>query len=744
MHTILHIGAGQVSELSQWLESGAQNIVLVEPNPILAEKLRKQTAGAPEITVVEAAITTNTGNNELSEYNLPEASSLRAATGLKTLFPGLKAVNIHIVATLTPLQLIEQHGPTPGQLATLALQAPGEEYSILQALIETDQLKHFGQLVITTNLESLYQGSTDAKTLLNTLEKYGYDIIREDQKDPDWPTLHLQRNPLKDQIRQLKQELQKAQAENQQALAEHAQASAEREKTLEQQLNAVKQKLTHADSAFSATVQAEHRARKLLNQLRAELGEKSQRIEDMEEANRNLKQELDAAKNSNTGLNEENAKLNSRTQSLETESQNERARLKASKQLVESAQKEAAQLRETSKADDKNLETHNEGLKQAEKKAQQLAEDLKKERSAHQETTKSLADHTQWFQSRKQQAEELQAQNGILKQQLQTVSQEKQQVLEAQGNGQQALGDLEAKMEKLFSQQADQLRQATNAVGQHVTQSFNTQRQQFQAATSLSTYLETGEQPVDFGGWAISADLAGHLVRAIEQNQYDLIIEFGSGSSTVLMAKAIQNTLAGSAESLRNSALQYDGANQGQPSGSAKALEASSQYDLPERILSFEQNQDYAAQTQAALASSGLSNLVDLVLAPLVPIGVPIKAPTSLDSQQSAQPLFYDCEQKLANIAQLFSERAANILVLIDGPHSPRGEPLIREPALATVLQYLSAHQLHIVLDDAQRQGEKQVTQDWLQLCTVRGLRYQQTEVNTEKGALWLTINPQG
>jgi myosin heavy subunit len=527
-------------------------------------------------------------------------------------------------------------------------------------------------------------------------------------------------------------------------LAEHAQTSAKREQALEHQLNAVKQKLTHADSAFSAKVHAEHAARKQLNQLRDELRDRSQRTEDWEEANQNLQQELDALKNSNIDLGDENAKLNARSQSLEAESQNVKAELKALKQLIEAAQQETAQLREAAKSNDKKAETLHERLKQIEQKSQQLAEDIKKEQSAHQETKKSLVDHTQWFQSRKQQAEELQAQNDTLKQQLEIVSQEKQQVLEAQGNGQQALGDLEAKMEKLFSQQADQLRQATNAVGQHVTQSFNTQRQQFQAVASLSTYLETGEQPVDFGGWAIGADLAGHLVRAIEQNQYDLIIEFGSGSSTVLMAKAIQNTLAGSAESLRNSALQYDGANQGQPSVSAKALEASSQYDLPERILSFEQNQDYAAQTQAALASSGLGNLVDLVLAPLVPIRVPIKVSTSGTSPQGAQPLFYDCEQKLAAIAQLFSGRAANILVLIDGPHSPSGEPLIREPALATVLQYLSAHQLHIVLDDAHRQGEKQVAQDWLQLCTQRGLRYRQTELNTEKGALWLTINPQG
>ena len=704
----------------------------------------ENTDGSVNTAIIDVAVTPDAANDQLYIYNLPDALSLHKATGLKTLFPGLKVMSIREIDTQHPVEFIKEHRAQPEQGDQLIIRSPGEEHAILNALEEAGLLETFSQLRVQAQEEATYQNSQPAKTTLAWLEEHGFDVQVSPIEDPDWPIWYLKRNPLKEQIRQLKQELQKAQAENQQALAEHAQTSAKREQALEHQLNAVKQKLTHADSAFSAKVHAEHAARKQLNQLRDELRDRSQRTEDWEEANQNLQQELDALKNSNIDLGDENAKLNARSQSLEVESQNLKAELKALKQLIEAAQQEAAQLRETSKADDKKLEAHNERLKQAEKKAQQLAEDLKKERSAHQETTKSLADHTQWFQSRKQQAEELQAQNGILKQQLEIVSQEKQQVLEAQGNGQQALGDLEAKMEKLFSQQADQLRQATNAVGQHVTQSFNTQRQQFQAVASLSTYLETGEQPVDFGGWAIGADLAGHLVRAIEQNQYDLIIEFGSGSSTVLMAKAIQNTLAGSAENRSNSALRYDGANQGQSSDSAKALEASSQYDLPERILSFEQNQDYAAQTQAALASSGLGNLVDLVLAPLIPIRVPIKVPTSGASQQGAQPLFYDCEQKLANIAQLYSRRAANILVLIDGPYSPSGETLIREPALATLLQYLSAHQLHIVLDDAHRQGEKQVAQDWLQLCNQRGLRYQQTELNTEKGALWLTINPQG
>lgn len=47
MHTILNIGAGQASELLEWLEAGAEHIVLVEPNPELAEQLRQQTAQQP-------------------------------------------------------------------------------------------------------------------------------------------------------------------------------------------------------------------------------------------------------------------------------------------------------------------------------------------------------------------------------------------------------------------------------------------------------------------------------------------------------------------------------------------------------------------------------------------------------------------------------------------------------------------------------------------------------------------------
>ena len=66
----------------------------------------------------------------------------------------------------------------------------------------------------------------------------------------------------------------------------------------------------------------------------------------------------------------------------------------------------------------------------------------------------------------------------------------------------------------------------------------------------------------------------------------------------------------------------------------------------------------------------------------------------------------------------------------------------MREPALAMLLQHLSAHQLDFLLDDYQREGEQQVAEHWQQLCEQRGLAYKQESLNTEKGALWVTINP--
>jgi FkbM family methyltransferase len=521
MHTILHIGAGKATELNEWLATGAQRIILVEPNPILCKQLRNTALRHPAVTVVEAAITNDPSCNLLHEYNLLEASSLRPAKALNTRYPGLKATKQHKVATLSPGQLLEQYGPEPGQPATLAIQAPGEEQAILQTLIASDQLKCFSQLMVSISREPLYEGYegwSPAQSLLDALQEYGYDIASEDQQVSHWPTWHLRLSAQKAQLGTLRSELENTQ------------------------------------------------------------------------------------------------------------------------------------------------------------------EELQGHRHKH------------------------------------------------------SLGSLVARMEQLFSQQATQLQQATNALGKHVTQSFSDQRQHFQAVIGLNQYLETGQRPLELGGWAIGVDLASHLLRIIEQHRYDAIIEFGSGTSTVLMARSVKNVTA-LKDGDQDRELEFDVPGNGVGETHREPRGKRDGHHPPLRILSFEQSPEYQQHTSSALAREGLGDVVDLVLAPLVP--------TRLTHQPAdSQPLFYDCEQELSGIARRFEGDQARILILVDGPSTNGGNPLAREPAMASVLQHLASHQLHFLLDDSRRQGEQQVAAHWRLLCDQRGLPYREQRLHTEKGALWVTINP--
>ena len=331
-----------------------------------------------------------------------------------------------------------------------------------------------------------------------------------------------------------------------------------------------------------------------------------------------------------------------------------------------------------------------------------------------------------------------------------TVERLSQQLHQEQAKNQQlqtdkgALAQLESRMEQLFNQQANQIQQASHALEHHVTSSFATQRQHTQALTGLQHYLEKGEQPLNFDAWSMSIDTLNYLVRQIEQNNYDIIIEFGSGTSTVVLAKAIAQRLTSQRYSQitknDNKQLAYEDIDSHSLTHAAESQASSllhkAEYDLPRQILSFEQDRSHFNQTKQTLNSHGVSQIVELVLAPLVP--------ARCSAQPTEQrPLFYDAEKQLERLAQLFEQRTARILVIVDGPFSPKDNPLIREPALGTVLQYLSAQPIDILLDDTQRPGEQQVLEHWQTLCEERGLTFTAQPLDVVKGATWVTVRPE-
>ena len=59
-------------------------------------------------------------------------------------------------------------------------------------------------------------------------------------------------------------------------------------------------------------------------------------------------------------------------------------------------------------------------------------------------------------------------------------------------------------------------------------------------SNEYTNYLRTGDVLGDFHGWPISPDIGLFLLEKMREQQYDLIIECGSGTATALFAKALE------------------------------------------------------------------------------------------------------------------------------------------------------------------------------------------------------------
>ncbi len=612
MHTILHIGAGQATELSDWLKTGAERIVLVEPNPILAEQLRERAAGDQRVIIVEAAVTTDPVNNKLLyEYNLPEASSLHEATRLRVLFPGLRTIATHTVRTLSPEQLLERYGARSGEPSLLALDTPGEQHSILQQLIKIDKLKQFKSIYLVANPEPFYQCSTAANQTLELLFDYGYSVTEFNDGDPDWQSWYLVRDPIKDQLIALQEE------------------SAGQRKELMSRIHQLEKKLEQQKLKHSEMVEF-----------------KNARIDDFAVLNNKLKETVE--KNNNII-----------------------SMLKNSVDEKEQSKRQAEKL----------LSENKERCHALEKKIKNLENELVTEKEKNFRLLKDL-------EFEKSQCEEKASING-------SISRLEKSILNLSRNFNNGID------EKLLNV-----------------------AKQIESTMGVQNYFNTGELPFSYHGWPISPDLAMFLTERIETKDFDLVIEFGSGTSTALFAKIFRRIFQRSDCGRKKDYIEDDDKN-----GVKEMVRCSDSVTPSRRIITFEHSKVYYEKTRSLLLHSKGSDYVELVNAPLIKY-----------SYENEEYLYYDCEATLKELAELYRSRKISILVLVDGPPGSTG-PCARFPALPVLLNNFPSARYQIVLDDLNRGDEKEVVEKWLGLLRKRSLSHNFEEIPLEKGLAVIEIN---
>jgi len=161
-------------------------------------------------------------------------------------------------------------------------------------------------------------------------------------------------------------------------------------------------------------------------------------------------------------------------------------------------------------------------------------------------------------------------------------------------------------------------------------------------------------------GWEISGELAAYLFFLVRRHRPKLVLELGSGSSTVLFAAAARANGVG-------------------------------------RVISIEHDHAHFVRTAQLLEQSDLSAWAELVEAPLVEQRI-----GTLELQ------WYDLGALLGTLPEKIG------LLFVDGPPG-RIQPLSRYPALPILLPHLAPDAV-VVVDDGRRDDEIRMVELWREL----------------------------
>jgi predicted O-methyltransferase YrrM len=181
-------------------------------------------------------------------------------------------------------------------------------------------------------------------------------------------------------------------------------------------------------------------------------------------------------------------------------------------------------------------------------------------------------------------------------------------------------------------------------------------------------------------GWALSPDAIVQVLAELHPRANPVMIEFGSGQSTVIFASYFKRRGGG-------------------------------------RLISVEHNAQYAAQVRAQVEALGLAGFVDLRVVELIEI--PGSAPTEA------------C--KSYNLAGLDGNLVVDV-ALVDGPPSPFGSLTRLHPA-SWALDHLAPGG-KVFLDDSNRPSEKLVVQEIVKKMS--GIKVE--KIPAEKGLVALSF----
>ncbi len=198
--TVLHIGPGILYNKIRYSATAAK-IVIAEPDLDLALALKSRAASQRSIEIIEKAVQPEGRRAELHQFNFSMLNSLRQATGLQQLFPGLRQTGVTTVDGLSVPHLLEKMSPEHDSRDLLIVDALGEDMDLLKSFEAASVLTRFSDIVLRSTKHVVFAQGAPTKTVIEWLGQRHYDRpITLENSDPDFPILYFSRNPLGEKL----------------------------------------------------------------------------------------------------------------------------------------------------------------------------------------------------------------------------------------------------------------------------------------------------------------------------------------------------------------------------------------------------------------------------------------------------------------------------------------------------------------------------------------------------------------
>ncbi|RCV52648.1 methyltransferase [Marinitenerispora sediminis] len=245
---------------------------------------------------------------------------------------------------------------------------------------------------------------------------------------------------------------------------------------------------------------------------------------------------------------------------------------------------------------------------------------------------------------------------------------------------------LHADARKLGARLVEEQRGRFDRLTAHVTDQGRRDYQQQVAERELRDFVDPDRFMPALRGWAASPDVLCLLVEKIRERRPGLVVECGSGASSVWLGHALRRVGEG-------------------------------------RLVALEHDERYAELSRDLVAAHGLADLVEVRYAPLRP-WPPARDDAQAADERERQP-WYDLDA-IADLTGID-------LLFVDGP--PGGTaPLARYPAGPVLLPRCSPRAV-VLLDDTIRKAEQETSDRWL----ADHPEFERVTVATEKGTHILT-----